>query len=174
MIATTLTSTTFPRPLIFENAYENEPAGPTFWTDDTKSPALWFFKMIETPNLLVTDDDVAFRRVVCEGLSRRGFRVTEAGDGAEALDVMKRDEIHVALVDLHMPRLTGLDVIRCLSETPESPPCVLMSAKLDDMIRAEAKRMRAFDVLSKPVRLQHLTEVIGRILEVVYGWHPSR
>ena len=70
--------------------------------------------MLDTPNLLVTDDDMAFRQVVCEGLVRRGYRVTEACDGEEALDVMQRDEIHVALVDLHMPRLTGLDVMRRL------------------------------------------------------------
>ena len=129
--------------------------------------------MLEIPNLLVTDDDVAFRQVVCEGLLRRGFHVTEAGDGEEALDVMQRDEIHVALVDLHMPRLTGMEVIRRLAESPESPPCVLMSAELDDRVRAEAKRMRAFDVLSKPVRMQHLADVIGNVLESVYDWRPG-
>ena len=47
--------------------------------------------------------------------------MTEAGDGEEALDVMQRDEIHVALVDLHMPRLTGMEVIRRLAESGESP-----------------------------------------------------
>jgi len=99
--------------------------------------------------------------------------VTEAGDGEEALDVMQRDEIHVALVDLHMPRLTGMEVIRRLAESPESPPCVLMSAELDDRVRAEAKRMRAFDVLSKPVRMQHLADVIGHVLESVYDWRPG-
>ena len=128
--------------------------------------------MLDTPNLLVTDDDMAFRQVVCEGLVRRGYRVTEACDGEEALDVMQRDEIHVALVDLHMPRLTGLDVMRRLYDKPVSPPLVLMSAELDDAVRAEAKRMRAFDVLSKPVRMQHLAGVIGQILESVYDWRP--
>ncbi len=129
--------------------------------------------MLDTPNLLVTDDDMAFRQVVCEGLVRRGYRVTEACDGEEALDVMQRDEIHVALVDLHMPRLTGLDVMRRLYDKPVSPPLVLMSAELDDAVRAEAKRMRAFDVLSKPVRMQHLAGVIGQILESVYDWRPA-
>ena len=45
-----------------------------------------------------------------------------------------------------------------------------MSAELDDRVRAEAKRMRAFDVLSKPVRMQHLADVIGHVLESVYDW----
>ena len=138
------------------------------------SPAPWFAKMLETPNLLVTDDDVAFRQVVSEGLLRRGFRVTQAADGAEALAVMQRDEIHVALVDLHMPRITGLEVIRQLSQRPKSPPCVLMSAELDDAVREEAKRMRVFGVLSKPLRIQHLSDVISQVLESVYDWRPIR
>lgn len=130
--------------------------------------------MLDIPNLLVTDDDAAFRQVVCEGLLRRGFQVTEAGDGQEALDLMQHSTVHLALVDQHMPRLTGLDVIRRLSEAPESPPCVLMSAELDDVVRAEAKRMRAFDVLSKPVRMQQLAGVICQVLEAVYDWRPSK
>jgi DNA-binding NarL/FixJ family response regulator len=104
--------------------------------------------MLETPNLLVTDDDSAFRRVVCEGLVRRGFHVTEARDGREALDL--------------------------LYETPESPPCVLMSAALNDEIRREAERMRVFDILSKPVRLQKLTDIVCEALTSVYGWQPRR
>lgn len=128
--------------------------------------------MLEIPNLLVTDDDSAFRRVVCEGLTRRGFRVTEARDGQEAIEVLQRAQVHVALLDFHMPRVTGLDVIRHLYESPESPPCVLMSAELDDEVRREAQRMRAYEVLSKPVRMQQLTQIVCSALMAVYGWSP--
>jgi two-component system chemotaxis response regulator CheY len=47
-----------------------------------------------------------------------------------------------------------------------------MSADLDDEIRREAQRMRAFEVLSKPVRLQHLTQIVCAALTKAYGWHP--
>lgn len=127
--------------------------------------------MLVVPNLLVTDDDQAFRQVVCEGLVRRGFRVTEASDGREALDLIERSEVHVALVDFHMPHVTGLDVIRHLHDRPESPPCVLMSAELDDDIRREAERMRAYQVLSKPIRLAQLTKIVCGALVECYGWH---
>ena len=129
--------------------------------------------MLEIPNLLVTDDDSAFRRVVCEALTRRGFRVTEARDGQEAIDVLQRAQVHVALLDFHMPRVSGLDVIRHLYDSPESPPCVLMSAELNDEIRREAQRMRAYDVLSKPVRLSQLTTIVCSALAAVYGWCPA-
>lgn len=130
--------------------------------------------MMDAPNLLVTDDDRAFRKVVCEGLLRRGFRVTEARDGREALDLIEHSRVHVALVDVHMPNVTGLDVIRHLYERPNSLPCVLMSAELNDEIRQEAKRMCAYDVLSKPLRLAQLTAVVSHALNEYYGWQPPK
>ena len=125
------------------------------------------------PNLLVTDDDVAFRHVLCEGLQRRGFHVIEAGDGEEAIKKIDSVEVHLALVDVHMPRVTGLEVMQRLTETPNSPPCVLMSAQLDDEIRREAERMRAYQVLSKPIRLTQLSDLVRRALTEVYGWQPG-
>ncbi len=130
--------------------------------------------MMDVPNLLVTDDDKAFRKVVCEGLQRRGFRVIEACDGREALDLIARSRVHVAVVDVHMPNVTGLDVIRHLHERPSSLPCVLMSAELNDEIRQEAERMCAYDVLSKPLRLSQLTSVVFHALNDYYGWQPPK
>ena len=125
------------------------------------------------PNLLVTDDDPALRQVVSEGLTRRGFRVTEASDGQEALDLLSSCEVHFALIDVHMPRVTGLEVIRHLRRQQQHPPCVLMSGDLNDEIRREAERMRAYGVLSKPLRLPHLTDVVCGALSEVYGWRPN-
>jgi CheY-like chemotaxis protein len=126
------------------------------------------------PNLLMTDDDSAFRQVVCEGLTRRGFHVTEARDGQEALELLETSEVHVALIDVHMPRVTGLEVIRQLSERGQGPPCVLMTAHLDEQIRREAERLRAYRLLSKPVRLKQLTDIVCGALADVYGWQgPS-
>ena len=130
--------------------------------------------MMDVPNLLVTDDDKAFRKVVCEGLQRRGFRVIEACDGREALDLIESSRVHVAVVDVHMPNVTGLDVIRHLHERPSSLPCVLMSAELHDEIRQEAERMCVYDVLSKPLRLSQLTSVVSHALNDYYGWQPPK
>ena len=125
------------------------------------------------PNVLVTDDDSAFRNVLCEGLSRHGFHVTQASDGEEAIEKFAQCEVHFALVDVHMPRVTGLDVMRHLRQSPHSPPCVLMSAQLDDEIRREAERMRAYKVLSKPIRLRQLSDLVCGALEDIYGWRPG-
>ncbi len=123
------------------------------------------------PNLLVTDDDAAFRRVLCEGLVRCGFRVTEATDGQEAIDVLDRSEVHVCLIDFHMPRLSGLDVLRHLNSVGRPLPFVLMSADLSDDVRREAEAMKVYSVLDKPIRLKSLSDVVCGALADVYGWH---
>ena len=73
------------------------------------------------PNLLITDDDAAFRHALCEGLVRRGFQVTEACNGQEAIEVIEQMKVHLAIVDVHMPGLSGLDVIRRLQNRPDRP-----------------------------------------------------
>ena len=125
------------------------------------------------PNLLITDDDSAFRKVICESLSRGGFQVTEACDGQEALDVLGHTKIHVALVDVHMPRIDGLQLMRHLVETPDSPACVLMSAKLDEQIEQQARLMHAYKVMSKPFGLSELRGVVCAALQDIYGWRKS-
>lgn len=136
-------------------------------------PKLKLHFHIMIPNLLVTDDDSAFRTVLCEGLSRRGFQVTAASDGEEAIEKISAVQFHFAIVDVHMPRLGGLGLMRHLTKEPSSPPCVLMSAKLDDEIRREAAMMNAYDVISKPVRLVQLSQLICSALLDIYGWSPE-
>jgi two-component system chemotaxis response regulator CheY len=125
------------------------------------------------PNLLVTDDDAAFRHVLCEGLARRGFHVSEARDGQEAMELIGRTKVHLVLVDVHMPRLSGLDVIRQLRDWPERPACVLMSARMDEAMRRQAIEMDAYDVLDKPIPLNRLNETIRNALAETYGWSDT-
>lgn len=124
------------------------------------------------PKILVTDDDADFRGVVCEALARRGLLVEQAADGDEALHVIEQTPIHMVLVDVHMPRVTGLDVIRVLSQRPNAMPYVLMSAMMDEAIEREAARMRAYKILRKPVRLGQLRDIVCGGLAEAYGWRP--
>lgn len=122
------------------------------------------------PNLLVTDDDTAFRQAVCEGLVRNGFRVTEARDGQEAIELIGQTEIHLVLLDYHMPRLGGLEVIGRLQRGAPPLPWVLMSAQLDEAIRRRALELKAYEVLDKPIPLRRLNDTVCGALADVYGW----
>lgn len=126
--------------------------------------------MLAIPNLLITDDDAALRESLREVFSRRGFVVTLAEDGEHGLEIAKRQSIHLALVDYQMPRLTGLQMLAELQRLKPELPCILMSAALDDSVRAEAARMRAYGVLHKPMRLHEIDGLVRDAMAQVYGW----
>src|SRR5688572_33495318 len=105
-----------------------------------------------TPRLLITDDDRDFRETVAGVLSDRGFETLQAADGEEALDIVSRHEVHLLLLDMQMPRLTGLETIERLREQPAATwqpagisssiialPWILISGALDEQIIARAQ-----------------------------------
>ncbi len=131
-----------------------------------------FDMKLDTPTLLITDDDRDFRETLREVFEPRGFRTYLAGDGEEALQIIQNERIHIVLLDMHMPRLSGLDTIRRLRETQLTSllPCILISAALDDVIREEARKQRTFSILAKPVRLREVTGVVQDALRQAYDW----
>ncbi|MEZ6091409.1 MAG: response regulator [Pirellulaceae bacterium] len=66
---------------------------------------------LTTPNLLITDDDEAFRETLRSVLARYGFEMYLAEDGQQALDIISKRQVHLALFDVHMPRLNGLEAL---------------------------------------------------------------
>jgi CheY-like chemotaxis protein len=126
-----------------------------------------------TPSLLITDDDRDFRETLGGVFEDRGYRTILASDGQEALDILERYPVHLVLLDMHMPRLTGLETIRRLREMHMALPCILLSAALDKAIEKEARAAEAYDVLSKPVRLPDITGSVGRAMQQVYNWPPQ-
>ena len=124
----------------------------------------------EDPTILITDDDRAFRETLQSVFAPRGFRMLLAANGEEAVTVVRRERIHLVLLDMHMPRLTGLETVQAVRETNTQLPFVLMSAALDDKIRREAKDAQLFDVLEKPVELNVITHVVADAFRQTYDW----
>jgi CheY-like chemotaxis protein len=125
------------------------------------------------PSLLITDDDADFRETVRSVFEPRGFRTFTAGDGEEAIEIIHSQEIHLVLLDVHMPKLTGIEVLRLLKQFRALLPCILLSAQLDEIILEQARRAEAFSVLAKPVTLQQLTGAVHQALQRTYNWHYS-
>lgn len=122
------------------------------------------------PSILITDDDRDFRETLGGVLELRGFRTLLAGDGEEALSILRVEEVHVVLLDNNMPRLSGLETMRLVKQMKALLPCILMSARLDDVIREQARRAEAFSILSKPVSRGEVTSTIEQALRRTYGW----
>lgn len=146
--------------------------------------------LVSTPRLLITDDDRDFRETIAGLFGNRGFETLQAGDGEEALQIVRREEVHLILLDMQMPRLSGLDTIERLREIkvaehpqvslasehiePHFPlPWILISGALDDQIIERAKAAAVFSVLQKPVGLKQLTLAVQMALAQAYGWHAA-
>lgn len=126
---------------------------------------------IETPSLLITDDDPGFRETLRVVFEPRGFRTLLAGDGEEALKIVRHETVHVVLLDMHMPRLTGLQTLRRLKEFRALLPCILLSAQLDELIVEQARREHAYSVLSKTLTIGQITGAVQQALRRTYAWH---
>ena len=122
------------------------------------------------PTLLITDDDRAFRETLQSVFAPRGFLTHLAADGEEAVQIIRRERIHVVLLDMHMPRLTGLETVQTVREENSLLPFVLITAALDDAIRRQAEEAEIFDVLEKPVELDAVTGVVADAFKQTYDW----
>jgi CheY-like chemotaxis protein len=127
--------------------------------------------LVETPSLLITDDDPGFRETLRVIFEPTGFRTLLAGDGEEALKIVHHETVHVVLLDMHMPRLTGLETLRMLKEFRAILPCILLSAQLDELLIEQARRAHAYSVLSKTVTVGQITGAVRQALQRTYAWH---
>lgn len=123
-----------------------------------------------SPLILITDDDPHFRETLSELFLPRGFKTLLASDGEEALGIVTSQDVHLLLLDNNMPRLTGLETLRRVKQIKSVLPCILLSARMDDVLREQAQEAQAFSVLPKPVSRGDLTSAVDRALRVAYGW----
>ena len=124
----------------------------------------------QSPSLLITDDDRGFRETLRGLFEPEGFRTLLAGDGEEALEIVRSEEVHLLLIDMHMPKLTGLETLRLVKRFKSMMPCILLSGDLDELTIKQARLAQAFSVLSKPVSRVQITGTVRQALRRVYDW----
>jgi CheY-like chemotaxis protein len=127
--------------------------------------------LLEPPSLLITDDDPGFRETLQVVFEPKGFRTLLASDGEEALKIVHTETVHLVLLDVHMPRLTGLETLRMMKEFRAMLPCILLSAQLDELILEQARLANAYLVLSKTVTVGQITGAVRQALQRTYAWH---
>lgn len=113
--------------------------------------------------LLVVDDEKSVRYSFTS-MFEDEYRIITSGDGAEALDIFGResDDIDVVFLDVRMPGLGGIDVLRRMKEKRANMPVVIMTAFSDSDTAIEAMKEGAFDYLVKPFYDDRLREVIEK------------
>ena len=121
--------------------------------------------MPKKPLLLLVDDDAAFRTVMAAELARSGYDVRTAASGEDALSLCAQAEPQVILLDLQMPGISGLDVLKTLRERQAPGEVVMLTGHGSIDTAIEAIRIGAFDYISKPCPLDELEIRIQRALE---------
>jgi len=120
--------------------------------------------------ILVVDDDPDIVTVLRDRLESLGYSTVCAGDGPRALELIERETPHLMLLDLEMPRLSGLDVLKRLAQQkPAAPdmPVIVMTAHGTIAAAVQAMKQGAYDFLTKPFDVDHLAIVIAKALERV-------
>ena len=115
--------------------------------------------------VLVVDDERFFREAIRDALSRAGFVCVLAESGGEALERAESDEIGVVVLDIQMPGMNGIEVLRRLRETRPLVRVIILSAHTDQAYVLEALRLGAADYLAKPLHEEELVLAVRRALE---------
>jgi two-component system, OmpR family, alkaline phosphatase synthesis response regulator PhoP len=117
-------------------------------------------------HILAVDDDDRIRRLVQFNLQRAGYRVSAAADGLEALEQIGQERPDLVLLDITMPRLDGIELLRRLRADPDTValPVILLTAKAQDEDILEGKRSGADYYLTKPFSPVELLSVVREAL----------
>ncbi len=117
--------------------------------------------------ILIVDDDPDIVTMLEDRLQASGYGTMIARDGVEALERIEQETPHLILLDLDMPRLAGLEVLKRLPKIKltEELPVVVMTAHASIDAAVEAMKTGAYDFLTKPLDKDHLLLVIGKALE---------
>jgi two-component system OmpR family response regulator len=99
--------------------------------------------------VLVVDDEPRIVRLVADYLQQAGFRVVEAGNGTQALEVFRKHQPDLVVLDLGLPELDGLDVVRSIRSSSEVP-IIILSARADETDRVVGLELGADDYVVKP------------------------
>jgi DNA-binding NtrC family response regulator len=125
--------------------------------------------MSNSTKILIVDDEPNVRLVFRTALESSGYAVTEAGDGQSALELIRGRDYAAVLLDLRMPRLGGLDMLRQMRSEGIAVPVVIVTAhgSMPDVVAA--MRLGAVDFIPKPLSPETLRRVVREAVELGPG-----
>lgn len=115
--------------------------------------------------VLIIDDDRLIRAAVQRGLASEGFEVIEAANAAEGLAAVDTHRPDVALVDVFMPEMNGLELFRKIRALDRKLPMIFVTSDTSSETTIEAMRLGAFDYLAKPINLAQLRNLTASAAE---------
>jgi len=115
--------------------------------------------------ILVVDDEIAFANTLAQRLKIRDYKVGTAYDGEQALSKLKEEEPDVIVLDLKMPGMHGMDVLKKIKKVYPDIQVIILTGHGTDEDEEEAKRLGGFDFMKKPADIDHLEHKIRRAFQ---------
>ena len=112
--------------------------------------------------VLIVDDEINFSSVVSEELTHGGFYVEQASDGKDALKLLQQGEYDVVLLDINMPHLSGIDVLKKFQRDDLPPEFIMITGYASVQTAIEAMKLGAYDYITKPYRIEKLKTLIEK------------
>lgn len=107
-------------------------------------------------HILVIDDEPPIRKLLRMGLTTQGYTVIEAPNGKAALEILSRESVHLAILDLGLPDMRGHDLLRAIRERHRDLPVLVLSSRDDEAGKVEALDLGADDYVTKPFGMGEL------------------
>jgi two-component system, response regulator, stage 0 sporulation protein F len=111
--------------------------------------------------ILVVDDEAPVREVLTEYFTTEGYAVEGAGSGAEALTAVRGGRADLVLLDVRMPGLDGVQVLRKIREINGDVPVIMVTANEDVSLAKETLKLGAFDYVAKPFDFDYLDRAVA-------------
>src|SRR3989338_916493 len=112
--------------------------------------------------VLIVYDEINFSSVVSEELTHGGFYVEQASDGKDALKLLQQGEYDVVLLDINMPHLSGIDVLKKFQRDDLPPEFIMITGYASVQTAIEAMKLGAYDYITKPYRIEKLKTLIEK------------
>ncbi|MGD8782252.1 MAG: response regulator [Ignavibacteria bacterium] len=115
--------------------------------------------------LLICDDSNFSRKRIIDMIKSDDFEIIEAQDGQQALDKINDKNPDLVLLDLLMPKITGIELLKILKEKNINVPVIVISADIQESTKQECKKLGAIEFLNKPPQKEVLNNSIKAIID---------
>jgi signal transduction histidine kinase len=122
---------------------------------------------VKTIRLLLVDDEDHFRQTIAKRLAKRGLASEQATNGNECLSILEKKAMDVVVLDVRMPGMTGIEVLRNIRNKYPKTEVILLTGQANALEGVEGIKSGAFDYLMKPIELEHLFNKILQAYEKI-------
>ena len=118
-----------------------------------------------TNHILVVDDESDVRELLRKFLTRRGYEVDTASDGMAAIEAIRKNHPDIVLLDIRLPKIDGLSVLRRLRDDADDVAIITMSGIADEDMARQSLELGAADFITKPFNLPYLeTSLLAKLI----------